>query len=146
MENSNINGKTENRLNRDREFLQLYTAVLKLMIERGAKHPRKAAIAFTIHNGAPHYHVSYKRAYEVVRQLLRGKHVLRPSLQTAMWLEITERVRSLMKNEKLSIAAALDFVLEHCRASRFFISERYARIHIYRAMRERRHTITARYT
>lgn len=120
---NNLNGKTENRRSRDQEFLQLYTAALKLMIDRRVRHPRKAAIAFTIHNGTPHYHVSYERAYEVVRQLLAGKHPLRPSLQAQMWDEITDRVRKLMTDRRISIAVALDFVLQHCRASRFFISE-----------------------
>ena len=135
---NNLNGKTENRRSRDQEFLQLYTAALKLMIDRRVRHPRKAAIAFTIHNGTPHYHVSYERAYEVVRQLLAGKHPLRPSLQAQMWEEITDRVRKLMTDRRISIAVALDFVLQHCRASRFFISEAYARVSTYRAMKERR--------
>ena len=62
---------------RDMEFVALYNDTLKLMIDRGVAAPRREAIRFTIHNGHPRYHVSYKRAYAVVCQLINhGKKTL----------------------------------------------------------------------
>jgi hypothetical protein len=56
-----------------------------------------------------------------------------------MWLEIARRVRELTVNGGVSVAQALDLVLTHCRASRFFISEHYAYANLLpRARKERR--------
>lgn len=119
--------RTENRRARDMEFVAMYNPTLQLMIRRGVSAPRRAAIRFVIHNGHPRYHVSYKRAYEVVRQLVGyGKMPILPSLQAEMWHEIADRVAQLCQQSGVSIACALEFVLEHCRASRFFFTESYA--------------------
>ncbi len=124
---------------RDKEFLALYNPTLDALLEQGMtpSKARRAAAEFTIANGHPHYHVGHERAYRCVCHLLnahdkRGngarnyrtrtemglpKHRLRQQ----MWLEITGHVRALAK-QGMSIEAAIDHVLEHCRASRFFIS------------------------
>ena len=117
---------------RDMELVKLYNETLKLMIDRAALH-------FVIYNGHPRYYVSYKRAYDVVCQLLRyGKMPSATSLQAQMWQELAERVQALCQGGKMSIACAVEFVLEHCRASRFFITEDYADTIIDRARREYR--------
>jgi len=129
----------KNRKARDMEFVALYNPTLQLMIRRGVAAPRRAAIHFVVNNGHPRYHVSYKRAYDVVCQLLRhGKMPLHPSLQAQMWQEIAARVSSMTREQGMSIACALEFVLLHCRASRFFISEEYADTIIDRARRDYR--------
>lgn len=128
---------------RDMELVKLYNETLKLMIDRNVKAPRRAALHFVIHNGHPRYYVSYKRAYEVVCQLLRhGKTPKGTSLQAQMWQELAERVQALCQGGKMSIACAVEFVLEHCRASRFFMTEDYADTIIDRARKEfRRHKL-----
>lgn len=124
---------------RDMELAKLYNETLKLMIDRGVKAPRRAALHFVINNGHPRYYVSYKRAYEVVRQLLRhGKTPRATSLQVEMWQELADRVQALCQGGKMSIACAVEFVLEHCCASRFFMTEEYADTIIDRARRQYR--------
>ena len=124
---------------RDMELVKLYNETLKLMVKRGVKAPRRHALHFVLNNGHPRYYVSYKRAYEVVCQLLRhGKTPRTTSLQVQMWQELAERVRALCQGGKMSIACAVEFVLEHCRASRFFITEDYADSIIDRARKEYR--------
>ena len=124
---------------RDMELVKLYNETLKLMIDRGVKAPRRAALHFVIYNGHPRYYVSYKRAYDVVCQLLRyGNTPRTSSLQAQMWQELAERVQALCQGGKMSIACAVEFVLEHCRASRFFITEDYADTIIDRARKEYR--------
>lgn len=138
------------RMARDEEFASLYAEALQLMISRGVAHPRRAAIRFTIHNGHPRYHVSFDRAYVVVCRLMRnrkaptgqdaspGNNVAPCSLRNTMWREIASRVAMLTSERTVSIAAALEFVLEHCRASRFFITEEYADSHLDAIRRSRR--------
>jgi len=126
-----------NREARDMEFVALYNETLKLMVDRDAPSPRRSAIRFVINNGHPRYYVSYKRAYEVVRQLVRrGKMPIQPSLQAQMWQELANRVTSLCADTGMSVARALEFVLEHCRATRFYITEAYADSIIDRARRQ----------
>ena len=115
------------RIARDEEFIRAYNEALSLMIRRGVAHPRRSAIRFTIYNTQPRYHVSFERAYVVVCRLLRLP--VKPVPQTLrgqMWLEIASRVAMLVDDRQVSIAAALEFVLANCRASRFFVSEQYA--------------------
>ena len=124
---------------RDKEFLALYHPTLDALLQRGIPHSkaRRAAVMFTIANGHPHYHVNHERAYRCVCHLLNaedkkgnGARTYRSNEDTGfpkrrlrrhMWYEITQQV-SMLKNQGMSIDAAIDHVLEHCRASRFFIS------------------------
>ncbi len=122
---------------RDKEFLDLYIPTLDAMIKQGVPHPQMAAASFTIANGHPHYHVDFVNAYRRVCHLLRAQEKNRHNardydLETEtglaverqrrlMWLEITQRVREL-HNQGLSVEQAIYHVLEHCRASRFFIT------------------------
>ncbi|MBQ7689588.1 MAG: hypothetical protein IJT30_00100 [Muribaculaceae bacterium] len=140
MNNKNLNGKTSARRERDREFLACYTQALQLAIAQRVPNAQQLAVCWTIHNGSPHYHVSYERAYKVVRRLLADgtEPPIRESLQLEMWREIARRVAALTAGTRVSVAKALEFVLEYGRASRFFVTERYARETLVpRARRER---------
>ena len=124
---------------RDKEFLALYHPTLDALLNQGmdAGMARRAAVDFTIANGHPHYHVNHERAYRCVCHLLaaedkKGAGALTYRTETAMqlaknrlrrqmWYEIAQRVRLLTK-QGMSVENAIDHVLEHCRASRFFIS------------------------
>lgn len=124
---------------RDKEFLELYQPTLDVLLEQGMSpsKARRAAVEFTIANGHPHYHVNHERAYRCVCHLLQaedkkgnGSRTYRNSgdmdlangrLRRQMWFEITQQVR-LLASSGMSIEHSIDHVLEHCRASRFFIS------------------------
>lgn len=128
---SGVSGKHRSRMERDAEFIKAYRHVLDLMLEMGVADARWAAVNFTIHNTHPRYYVSYDRAYLVVCSILGGKgNPVKPSLQSLMWQEIAERVNQLRASRQVSVARAVEFVLEHCRASRFFITPQYAYNHI----------------
>ena len=124
---------------RDKEFLALYQPTLDLLQAQGlsAGKARRAAVEFTIAHGHPHYHVDHERAYRIVCHLLNadqkkghGARTYRTSeemglaksrLRRQMWLEITQQVL-ILQSQGMSVERAIDHVLEHCRASRFFIS------------------------
>lgn len=129
---SGISGKHRNKLNRDNEFMEMYLKVLDFMFELGVSAPRRQAVNFTIMNGKPMYHVSYDRAYIVVSKLI-NHHInpVKQSLQSLMWEEIADKVKDLMHKNGASLARALEFVLNNCRASRFFITPEYAYYQIH---------------
>ena len=124
---------------RDKEFLALYNPTLDALLEHGMPESkaRRAAVEFTIANGHPHYHVNHERAYRCVCHLLNagdkkgngartyrtnaGLGLAKRRLRQQMWFEITDRVRTLTA-QSMSVDDAIEHVLEHCRASRFFIS------------------------
>ena len=124
---------------RDKEFLELFQPTFDALIERGmaVNKARRAAIDFTIANGHPHYHVDHERAYRCVCHLMNAENkkgngartyrsmeemgLAKNRLRRHMWYEITQRVMAL-KDQGLSVTQAIDHVLEHCRASRFYIS------------------------
>ena len=124
---------------RDKEFLALYHPTLDAMQQQGMSESkaRRAAAKFTIANGHPHYHVNHERAYRCVCHLLADEEkrgngarsyrteeqigLAESGLRRKMWYEITDHVRQLMTTG-MSVERAIDHVLEHCRASRFFIS------------------------
>lgn len=124
-------------LQRDKEFLALYRPTLGTMIEYGVPHPQMAAAAFTIANGHPHYHVDLDIAYRRVRHMLNAEEkashnartydpvtevgLAHDRLRRQMWVEITQRVRELVRLG-VSVECATEHVLTHCRASRFFIT------------------------
>ena len=124
---------------RDKEFLELYHPTLDAMIEQGLpmSKARRAAAEFTIANGHPHYHVDMERAYRCVCHLLHARQknasnartyrnasemkLAKRRLRQQMWYEITQQVVGLI-DRGLSVETAIAHVLEHCRASRFFIT------------------------
>lgn len=135
---SEIN-KRELRLERDKEFLELYRPTLDALLQKGIPESkaRRAAAEFTVANGHPHYHIDHERAYRCVCHLINAdqKHahnarsyrtgydagLPKRRLRQQMWYEITSRV-SALTDKGMSISEAIDHVLEHCRASRFFIT------------------------
>ena len=124
---------------RDREFLELYHPTLDVMLEQGLppSQARRAAVEFTIANGHPHYHVEYERAYRCVCHLLNADQkracnartyrtsdamgLAKRRLRQQMYYEIAQRVSRLL-TRGMSVEKAVTHVLEHCRASRFYIS------------------------
>ena len=124
---------------RDKEFLALYHPTLDALVEQGMPQgkARRAAVEFTIANGHPHYHVSHERAYRCVCRLLQADDkrgngartyravddidLAKSRLRRQMWYEITQHVK-VLTNQGVSVEKAIDHVLEHCRASRFFLS------------------------
>ena len=124
---------------RDKEFLALFNPTLDAFLEQGVPmcNARRAAVDFTIANGRPHYHVDMERAYRCVCRLLTAEQKKAPNaltrrtcdsetlpksrLRRQMWYEITAHVAAL-RARGMSVEHALEHVLEHCRASRFFIS------------------------
>lgn len=126
-----ISGKHRSRIERDTEFMKAYRRVLDLMLEQGVPDARRAAVAFTVLHTHPRYHVSYDRAYVVVSNILNGNgNPVKPSLQACMWQEIADKVKQLCDSKQISVARATEWVLDNCRASRFFITPRYAYHHI----------------
>ena len=139
---------------RDREFLALYRPTLDALLDQGMEisKARRWATEFTIANGHPHYHVNHERAYRCVCHLLKagdkrgngsrtyrtpeGMGLAKGRLRRQMWYEITDRV-SQLTHQGLSIESAIDHVLEHCRASRFFISPATAMTKIVPQVRTR---------
>ena len=139
---------------RDKEFLALYHPTLDMLVAKGMplSQARRAAVDFTIANGHPHYHVDHERAYRCVCQLLNAEQkkssnarTLRDSakmslpkrrLRQQMWFEIASRVATLC-DRGMSVNDAIDHVLEHCRASRFFITPATALTKICPKSRER---------
>ena len=124
---------------RDKEFLELYHPTLDALIEQGLPmcKARRAAVEFTIANGHPHYHVDHERAYRCVCHLLNAEQkkagnartfrtseemgLAKRRLRQQMWFEIARQV-AILRERGISIEDAVDHVLEHCRASRFFIT------------------------
>ncbi len=137
---NDTNTKKENCLARDKEFLSIYNEALDFMIKNRVPEPHSSALNWTIANGQPHYNLSFHRAYRVVCQILSGEHTaFRSELRESMWNEICEKVATLTSlHPGMSIAKALDFVLLHSRASRFFFTTRQAKRGILRCRKARR--------
>ena len=124
---------------RDKEFLELYHPTLDALLAQGLpmSKARRAAAEFTIANGHPHYHVDLERAYRCVCHLLNADQKSRNNARTyrtpdemglpksrlrqQMYYEIAQCASRLL-SRGMSVEGAVAHVLEHCRASRFFIT------------------------
>jgi len=123
---------------RDQEFMELFNPTLDAMLKAGVPHASSEAAQFTILNGHPHYNVSHERAYRCVCRMLSADDKRSNNARTyadsgddavdelsplrqQMWKEITARVVQLL-HRGMSVDNAVDHVLQHCRASRFFIT------------------------
>ena len=115
---------------RDKEFLELYHPTLDALMRQGLPESkaRRAAVEFTIANGRPHYHVDHERAYRCVCHLLNAGQKKAPNART---------FRTVPEMGLAKGRLAIDHVLEHCRASRFFISPTTALTKICPASRTR---------
>lgn len=116
------------RAERDRELTELYCEIYDSLKACRVKNMRRTALTMALASGSPRYHVGFDRAYIVVAQMLRDKGAIafKSTYIRDMWLEITYKTESLMRECRLSIAQAVEIVLEQCRASRFFLTEAHA--------------------
>ena len=124
----NQSESAQRRAERDRELTELYCEIFDSLKACRVKNMRRTALTMALASGSPRYHVGFDRAYIVVAQLLRDKSgiAFKSTCIRDMWLEITAKVEQLMHKGKLSIAQAVEIVLEQCRASRFFLAEEHA--------------------
>lgn len=132
----NQSESAQRRAERDRELTELYCEIYDSLKACRVKNMRHVALTMALASGSPRYHVGFDRAYIVVAQLLRDKDAIafKSSCIRDMWLEITVRVERLMRECRLSIAQAVELVLEQCRASRFFLAEEHAWVIIKREL------------
>ena len=124
----NMSESAQRRDERDRELTELYCEIYDRLRERRVKNLRLVALNIALASGNPRYHVGYERASTVVPMLLREdpRITFKSSVIREMWLDITDKVRRLVSEGKLSMSQAIDIVLEQCRASRFFLTPEHA--------------------
>ena len=132
----NKSESAQRRHERDRQLTELYCEIYDNLRKRQVKNLRKVALSIALATGTPRYHVGFDRAYVVVPKLLENSNSVsfKSSVTRDMWLDITARVRCLMSQDKMTIAKALNIVLEQCRASRFFLTENHAWVIIKRTL------------
>ena len=132
----NKSESAQRRHERDRQLTELYCEIYDNLRKRQVKNLRKVALSIALATGTPRYHVGFDRAYVVVPKLLENSDSVsfKSSVTRDMWLDITARVRCLMSQDKMTIAKALNIVLEQCRASRFFLTENHAWVIIKRTL------------
>lgn len=126
----------QRRDERDRHLTELYCEIYDNLKARKVKNLRRAALSIALATGGPRYHVSFDRAYLVVPKLLNDSSAVhfKSTVNQEMWLDITAKVRSMVGENKMSIAQAVTIVLEQCRASRFFLTEQHAWVIIKRQL------------
>ncbi len=140
-----VAARKANTARRDSEFLDFYNKVLGFMIENKSPRPGRHAAEWALMNGSPRYHVSYDRCMRVVQQLLRQPAMpMASSTVQGMYCEIAQRVRELMQCTGCSVSSALSFVLENCRASRYWLKPSYAYDKLPAMRRGRRRQVVAR--
>lgn len=105
----------------------LYCLIYDIMAHKHCGNIKQRALGLTLNNGNPHYHVSYERALVVVPKIIKGKDVsYKWDERFAMWQEIATRAAALCAICQISMAKALEIVIYHYRASRFFMKKRHA--------------------
>lgn len=113
---------TEARRRRDALLVALYLEAYSMMRRKRVANPRKAAVRWVLRHGQPRYHVGYMSALRTLGLMAKG---LKPCREEAaayeMWHELRQRVDDMQRQLAVSRAKAVEYVLEHCRASRFFI-------------------------
>ncbi|MGN1245773.1 MAG: hypothetical protein ACI4UN_03990 [Muribaculaceae bacterium] len=131
---------------RDAELLRDYRTRLNAALERGEDINRMKIIEEVLATGHPRYYLQFSQAYNVMARINhRGITGRKLTLKNAMWLEIYEKVRTMMaENEGMPMHIALTRVLGEGRASRYFITPRYAYRYIYEVQREARNRRIAR--
>jgi len=120
------NRKSSTRQARDREFMEQFHRVYDMMRASGVRNARVAAVHYTLRHSQPHYHVSFERAYRRLQQMRRG---CRPLRNAGMWDEMWAQVNALMTSG-LKMSQALEHVLAHCHASRWYLSPATVLTHI----------------
>ena len=109
-------------------------------MESGEEINRMKIIEEVLATGRPRYYLQFSQAYNVMARINhRGITGRKLSLKNAMWLEIYEKVQAMMaENEGMPMHVALTRVLGEGRASRYFITPRYAYRYIYEVQRDAR--------
>lgn len=126
--------RTQMRQMRDREFLRHYRQTVRQMLDSGKEVRRDEAVRLTVTTGRPLFYLSYTRAYTVISHYFaHGDVPLKAAQQRAMWLELAKAVaRTRQADPKLSLPQAIARTLATARASRFYITTRYANKLLYR--------------
>lgn len=124
----NQSESAQRRDERDHELTLLYCEIYDNLRKHRVKNLRRVALSIALATGTPRYHVGFDRAYVVVPRLLHNDPAMafKSNVNRLMWLDLTAKVKRLMDEGKMSIATALEIVLEQCRASRFFLNEDHA--------------------
>ena len=122
------------------ELLRDYRRRLSAAMESGEEINRMKIIEEVLATGRPRYYLQFSQAYNVMARINhRGITGRKLSLKNAMWLEIYEKVQAMMaENEGMPMHVALTRVLGEGRASRYFITPRYAYRYIYEVQRDAR--------
>lgn len=136
--------RTQNRMRRDKEFLAFYDEALDLLIDHKVAGARGKALRLTLQLCQPRYYLDYQHAYPIVCGIIRhGRCNKTMPLHRDMWNELADKVQAVIDVSGLSIAKALEFVLMHGRASRFFLTEPYAKDNLLRAHKDRQQRLDA---
>ena len=134
--------KTQRELTkmRDAELLRDYRSKLGEAMKRGGEINRRRIVEEVLASGRPRYYLQFTQAYNVMTRINhRGITGRKLTLKNEMWLEIYEKMRKTMtENEGLVMHEALARVLQSERASRYFITPRYAYRYIYDVQRAAR--------
>lgn len=134
--------KTQRELTkmRDAELLRDYRSKLGEAMKRGGEINRRQIVEEVLATGRPRYYLQFTQAYNVMTRINhRGITGRKLTLKNEMWLEIYEKMRKTMaENEGLVMHEALARVLQSERASRYFITPRYAYRYIYDVQRTAR--------
>ena len=132
----NKSESAQRRDERDRQLTELYCEIYDKLRKRRVKNLRKVALTIALATGSPRYHVGFDRAYVVIPKLLERSDsvAFKSSTTRDMWLDLAMKVQYIMAHGKISIAQALNIVLEQCRASRFFLTEQHAWVIIKRTL------------
>lgn len=94
------------------------------------KDAPKRALDYALASGAPHYDVDFDYAYRTMCAIIyQNRMPVSGKVRRAQLEELAGKVKALMQ-AGLGVAPALEFVLEHSRASHFFISRSNLRAHL----------------
>lgn len=133
----NKSESAQRRDERDRQLTELYCEIYDNLQKRRVKNLRQVALSIAISTGTPCYHVGFDRAYIVVPKLLNGDKDFdfKSNVNREMWLDLTKKVKYLITQGKMSIAKAIDIVLDQCRASQFYLTPNHAWVIIKRELK-----------
>ena len=112
---------------RNKELVEMFLEAYNLMRRKKMPNAKAKAIHWVVYNGRPRYHVGYIRTHVALCVMAQGGKPCKEGTSTyAMWQELAARVSAMQHALGISRTKAIYYVLEHCRASRFFITEHTA--------------------
>lgn len=125
---------------RNQELVEMFLEAYKLMKRKKMPGAKAKALRWVVYNGRPRYHVGYIRTHIALCVMARGGKPCNEGTTTyLMWQEIAARVQAMQQALGISRAKAIDYVLEYCRASRFFITEHSAALIIDNWLKTHKH-------